>query len=726
MTLYARLIVVGIAVLIAASWTAAPAGAATLSLEVTPIVTDTPNDGVIGPGDELGITVRVKNKDATNATAPLQGTLTSSAGATVTQGSSDYPTIAPGATAPNDTLFKATVDKALVCGTRLNFNLSLTDGTDTADLPFSIDTGHGQTDLTDYVGSPKQIGFLGTQLRPQLPLAATSYQATASVDTPGIVQSVQVKIGHLTHENIGHLTINLVDPASTRVTLVNQRGAAGQDFTNTELATGAAPLPASDPHYTGTFAPDGPLTAFQGHNQQGDWHLEINEPDQSAIGQLHDWTLNIATTDCTARSFADLQFQPADRVDPGTSVTLDASQSKSAKGVISEYDWDFGSGSFTQDTSMVTRPFPTHGNYAIRVEVSDAGGVIGTATKHLIVSKAPTAVIGPIGSPKQDANIELDASGSSDDEDGPNLASYDWDLNDDGMFNDATGPDPVVKFHTPGSHTIKLRVTDHDGAIATSLRVTFTVTPSLAPSAVVAATPNPAEVGAPVTFDASRSSDSDGNIVAYDWDLDGNGTFETPGASPSRSYPNAGVVNVGLRVTDNDGKSSVTHLAVLIRAAGGGAPGGTTGAAPPAAGGGKGTGAGGPAAGAGGGGPVATGALAASLAGPSIQKLKLVTKKGLGLRCSVDRAAKCSVTVTLKAGDARRLKLSKSRTKAFVLGGASVRLEQAGAATITVHLARSARTKLAKARRLSVRVTGTAVDSGGGRAVLRRVVLLRR
>jgi hypothetical protein len=33
--------------------------------------------------------------------------------------------------------------------------------------------------------------------------------------------------------------------------------------------------------------------------------------------------------------------------------------------------------------------------------------------------------------------------------------------------------------------------------------------------------------GVPITFDASASSDSDGTIVKYEWDLDGNGTYET-------------------------------------------------------------------------------------------------------------------------------------------------------------------------------------------------------
>jgi PKD repeat protein len=55
-----------------------------------------------------------------------------------------------------------------------------------------------------------------------------------------------------------------------------------------------------------------------------------------------------------------------------------------------------------------------------------------------------------------------------------------------------------------------------------------------------------------VTFQSTSAAWGDGNhIVSYEWDLDGNGSFETSGpATVSRSYPSPRSFEVRLRVTD--------------------------------------------------------------------------------------------------------------------------------------------------------------------------------
>ncbi len=59
-----------------------------------------------------------------------------------------------------------------------------------------------------------------------------------------------------------------------------------------------------------------------------------------------------------------------------------------------------------------------------------------------------------------------------------------------------------------------------------------------------------------MTFNASASSDPDGTIAKYEWDFDGNGTYETntgTTATTTKAFATPGTFTVGLRVTDNLG-----------------------------------------------------------------------------------------------------------------------------------------------------------------------------
>jgi hypothetical protein len=87
------------------------------------------------------------------------------------------------------------------------------------------------------------------------------------------------------------------------------------------------------------------------------------------------------------------------------------------------------------------------------------------------------------------------------------------------------------------------------------------------PSASLTVAPNPAAAGTAVTFDAQASSDPDGSIVHYEWDLDGNGSYETDtGTTPTTShvYADAGAVTVGVRVTDNQGGTAMATRTLTV------------------------------------------------------------------------------------------------------------------------------------------------------------------
>ena len=79
------------------------------------------------------------------------------------------------------------------------------------------------------------------------------------------------------------------------------------------------------------------------------------------------------------------------------------------------------------------------------------------------------------------------------------------------------------------------------------------------------AIPAAVPAGSAVLLDASRSKARGARIVAYRWDLDGNGSFETSTGSRAhvrRVIAKAGTVRVGVKVLDDRGDSSVRRIKV--------------------------------------------------------------------------------------------------------------------------------------------------------------------
>ena len=73
--------------------------------------------------------------------------------------------------------------------------------------------------------------------------------------------------------------------------------------------------------------------------------------------------------------------------------------------------------------------------------------------------------------------------------------------------------------------------------------------------------------GQTVGFDASASTDPDGAPIAkYEWDIDGDGTFERTGVKVLGSYPSPTIAGVTLRVTDADGLTAVSGATVTVAA----------------------------------------------------------------------------------------------------------------------------------------------------------------
>lgn len=158
-------------------------------------------------------------------------------------------------------------------------------------------------------------------------------------------------------------------------------------------------------------------------------------------------------------------------------------------------------------------------------------------------------------------SLDFNLLGSSD-PDGT-IVLYEFDAEGDGSYEQSwtSVPPPVEHTYTiAGIYNCTVRVTDNEGATDTFVIEVDARDPANAlPTALLVADVSIGDVPLDVHFNAGGSTDSDGNIVLYEFDLDGDGIYEISGteAAQEHVYYDAGYYSARLRVTDNsNGRSS--------------------------------------------------------------------------------------------------------------------------------------------------------------------------
>lgn len=65
-----------------------------------------------------------------------------------------------------------------------------------------------------------------------------------------------------------------------------------------------------------------------------------------------------------------------------------------------------------------------------------------------------------------------------------------------------------------------------------------------------------------VDFSSEGSRDPDGDSLSFEWDFDGDGTFDSTEADPSHTYENKGDFTAQLKVTDSSGKTGYANIPI--------------------------------------------------------------------------------------------------------------------------------------------------------------------
>ena len=140
------------------------------------------------------------------------------------------------------------------------------------------------------------------------------------------------------------------------------------------------------------------------------------------------------------------------------------------------YEWDLNEDGVYGDVNglTATATFNSVRTYEIGLRIlDDQLNVVDTKTKHVVVSPAP-----PRGNAPPEASfvffpaapvagLPVTFVSTSVDPDSPIPAGAErWDLNGDGVFDEATGPSATVTFPAPGMYQVSLQVTTNKRDVA--------------------------------------------------------------------------------------------------------------------------------------------------------------------------------------------------------------------------------------------------------------------
>lgn len=151
----------------------------------------------------------------------------------------------------------------------------------------------------------------------------------------------------------------------------------------------------------------------------------------------------------------------------GAAVTLTGAGSSDPDGTIASYAWDFDNDAQYDDATGVSPAFTCTapaGPKSVGLQVTDNRSGTATATTTVTcnapANQAPVAEAGgPYSGVIGGAAVSLSGAGSSDD---GSITLYEWDLDNDGQYDDATGVSASFTCTAPaGAKTIGLRVTDN-------------------------------------------------------------------------------------------------------------------------------------------------------------------------------------------------------------------------------------------------------------------------
>lgn len=228
--------------------------------------------------------------------------------------------------------------------------------------------------------------------------------------------------------------------------------------------------------------------------------------------------------------------------------------------------WRFGDNSAAVNGITVEHRYSRPGTYTASLTMTDALGAAVTVSEAVVIeppapNEAPTAAITISPTDPRDRHPVTFNAEQSSDPDGE-IVSYRW------FFGDGQqdqGPEVTKAYQGAGEYTVTLTVEDNDGALSSQTE-TVKVIGNEAPLAELRAAGETFRPGDPVSFDATESTDPEGDeLVAYTFDFgDGSSRITQNFPTVTHTYAEQGVYVARVMVRDREGATDFATTTVAV------------------------------------------------------------------------------------------------------------------------------------------------------------------